>query len=415
MESLDALWRRLTARTDYERCRRPRAARFDLVGMEALCRRLGRPERAVPALHLAGSKGKGSTAGFLERGLRAAGLRTGLYLSPHLEDWRERIQIDGRPAPDPALAAALASVLAAAAGGETFFDLLTVAAFLVFRDQGCEAAVIETGLGGRADSTNVLRPLAAIVTSIEREHTEVLGDSLEAIAGEKAGIFKAGAACWSGLAPGHPAASVLRRAAAAVGEELHELPESLGLRADLPFPQPHMRRNHALARAVLAGLGGRDPRFAAAAAALDRLPADELRQAGRWEERTATDGRTVLFDVAHSPDSLRAVLACYRTAFADRNRGVVLGLRDDKDPAALAAALAADPGPAPAGEAWFACPAGDHPRSASPEVLAAAFGPAFRAAPLPKPLLPAGPEVLLVTGSTYLVGALRPLTAVKTG
>ncbi len=397
MESLDGLWRQLLARTDYEKCERPRAARFELDGVRALLERLGRPQAAARAIHLAGSKGKGSVAHFLERGLRAAGARTGLYTSPHLSSWRERIRVGGAELDDDGVRAALEAVLAASAGGETFFDLITAAAFVAFERAGCDWWVVETGLGGRADSTNVLLPRAAVITSIELEHTEVLGHDLAAIAREKAGILKPGAQCWSGLAAGHPARGVLLEAARACGEELRELPAAAPCRADLPHPQPPMRRNFALAQAVLRGLGEDS-----AAAALDALPPGGLVLPGRWEPRRAPDGRLVVLDVAHTPDSLRGVLDAFRAAHPGRARGVVLALRDEKDPVALAANLGAPPD----GERWFTAPAGDHPRSADPAVLAAAFG----ATPLAAPGFPEGPEVLLVTGSTYLVGALRPLT-----
>lgn len=405
MEFLEALWRRVLERTDYERCVRPRAARFELGPVRELLERLGQPQRGVRAIHLAGSKGKGSVAHFLERGLRAAGLRTGLYTSPHLSDWRERARVDGEPAADEDYRRAFAAVLDAAGPGATFFDLMTAAAFLVFRARGCDWWVIETGLGGRFDSTNVLAPAAAVVTSIELEHVDVLGPDLPAIAREKAGIFKAGARSWSGLVPGHPARPVLAAAAAAAGGVLQELPEEVECRADLPYPQPPMRRNFALARAILldlAATGGAGPALATAAAELARMPPAALVLPGRWEPRRLPDGRLAILDVAHTVESLRPLLAAFRHEFAGRARGVVFALRDDKDAAGLAAAL----GPAPPGERWFAAPAGDHPRSAAP----AAIAPCFGAVPLAAPGFPEGPEVLLVTGSTYLVGALRPRT-----
>lgn len=399
---LDALWKVLLARTDYERCERPRAARLSLAGMERLCLRLGRPERACPALHVAGSKGKGTVAHLLERGLRSAGCRTGLYTSPHLEDWRERIQVDGASPPDHALAGALEQVLAVAEGDESFFDLLTASAFVAFRDARVDVAVIEVGLGGRADSTNVVRPLAAAVTSIELEHVEVLGPTLAHIAREKAGIFKPGAAAWCG--PGMPAEAlvVLRAAAADVGEALRAVPARAdavpeGLRA---HPLPHVRGLGALACAMLDAL---PLPFLRGAAALSALDSEALELPGRYERRALADGRRLLLDIAHTEHSLRAVLAAFRAEHPDpAERGILFALREEKDPAALARAL----GPAPAGERWWTCPAGDHPRSADPARLAAAFG----ARALSAPSFPRGPRALLVTGSTYLVGALRGAT-----
>ncbi len=402
MEPFDALWRRFLERTDYERCVRPRAARLGLESVRGLLARLGDPQRGAFAVHLAGSKGKGSTAHFLERGARAAGLRTGLYTSPHLEDWRERIRLDGQPISAEAVAPALRAVLDAARGGETFFDLLTAAAFVSFRAAGCEFWVVETGLGGRFDSTNVLLPRAAVVTSIEREHEEVLGPGLAAIAAEKAGILKAGAQAWCGPLRSSQARAVIEERAAALGLRLRRADPAAPVRADLPFPQAPMRANFALARALLAGLAGEEPRCAAAARALDELPPAELRIPGRWEIRTAPGGQPVILDIAHTAESLGVLLPAFREAFPERHRGILLGLRDDKEPASLAAVL----GPPAPGESWWTLPAGDHPRSADPRRLA----PHFHARPLARPGFPAGPECFLVTGSTYLVGALRPRT-----
>lgn len=399
-EGLENLWKRLVERTDYETCARPRAARFSLDPAEGLVTAMGRPERAYATLHVAGSKGKGTLAHFLERGLRRAGFRTGLYLSPHLSDWRERIQVGGAPAPDPILAAALESVLAASRGGETFFDLLTAAAFDAFRRAGVEIAVVEVGLGGRADSTNVVAPLAACVTSIEGEHLEVLGPTLADVAAEKAGVFKPGAAAWRGEDLPPEALAVLARRAAEAGQPLRDAarePVPAGVAA---HPLPHVRRHGALAAAMLASLPEPWPR---AAAALRGAPPEAFELPGRWETRLLPDGRTAILDVAHTERSLRPLLAAFRARHPDpARRGVLLALRQEKDPVALARAL----GPIPEGERWWTAPAGDHPRGADPAALAAAFG----ARPLARPDFPAGPAALLVTGSTYLVGALRPRT-----
>lgn len=397
---LQVLWKELGRRTDYERCARSRAPRFSLDGMRRLVALLGAPERACATLHVAGSKGKGSLAHFLERGLRGAGFRTGLYLSPHLSDWRERIQVDGAFAPDAALAEALGAVLDASGGDETFFDLLTAAAFLVFRGRGCEIAVVEVGLGGRADSTNVVAPLAAAVTSIEAEHLEVLGPTLAHVAAEKGGVYKPGAAAWCGEDLPPEARAVLQRSAASAGcalRDAREEPTPAGLGE---HPLPHVRRLGALAAALLAGLPAP---WSRAAATLRAAPAAAWRLPGRWERRLLADGREALFDVAHTERSLRAVLGAFRARHPDpAARGVLFALREEKDPEALARAL----GPIPAGERWWTAPAGDHPRGADPRRLAAAFG----ATPLARPEFPAGVAPLLITGSTYLVGALRPAT-----
>jgi dihydrofolate synthase/folylpolyglutamate synthase len=397
---LESLWRALGARTDYESCARPRAARFRLDGMERLVAALGHPERSYAVLHVAGSKGKGTLAHALAYGLRGAGFRTGLYLSPHLSDWRERIQVDGAFAPDAVLADALQAVLARAEEGATFFDLLTAAAFETFRRCAVEIAVIEVGLGGRADSTNVVAPLAAAVTSIEAEHLEVLGPTLAHVAAEKGGVFKPGVALWRGEDVPPEARVVLERRAIEVGGELRDASARPVPRGLAEHPLPHVRRLGALAVAMLAVT--RAP-WSRAADVLAAAPASAWQFPGRWETRALPGGRTALFDVAHSERSLRAVLTAFRARHPDAaSRGVVFALRDETDPDALAHAL----GPAPDGERWWTARAGDHPRSADPQRLARAFG----AQALAAPALPDGVPHLLVTGSTYLVGALRPAT-----
>jgi dihydrofolate synthase/folylpolyglutamate synthase len=397
------LWSEIVLRTDYERCARSRSPRFGLEGMERAVQRLGHPERAYPVLHVAGSKGKGTLCHFLERGLRAAGFRTGLYTSPHLVDWRERIQVDGQPAADTRLADAFERVLAAADPEATFFDLITAAAFETFRASGVEIALVEVGLGGRSDSTNVVRPLAAVVTSIEREHVEVLGSDLGGIAGEKAGIFKPQAALWRGDGLPAEALAVIAARARACGAASRAAPpgERAVPAALRGHPLAHVRRSGALAAAMLAAL---PPPYFSAASAFATLRAEDLEIAGRWERRRLRDGRSAVLDVAHTANSLRAVLEAFRLEEPDpRARGVLLALREEKDPERLAAEL----GPRPAGERWWCCRAGSHPRSADPARLAAAFG----ATALEEPDFPAGPGTLLVTGSTYLVGALRSATA----
>ena len=402
MNRLTRLWTELCARTDYESCSRPRAARFRLDTIEYLLKRLKNPHLELPVVHVAGSKGKGTVCHFLERGLRAAGVRTGLYTSPHLSDWRERMRVHGEFAADEILADAFAAVLAASSGDETFFDLLTASAILAFKNSDCQIVILETGLGGRFDSTNVVEPLASVVTSIELEHVDVLGSDLATIAGEKAGIFKPNASLWCGRNMPPSALAVLQQQAAACGGRLRQPELDSG---SFAHPQAHMRDNFALAVAVLANLPAP---FKCAAAALQQQAAlpGALDLPGRWERRELADGRSVIFDVAHSAASLASVLRAFRKTYANQSRGVILALRDDKNPQDLADSLLEDLGPHPKGEQWWTAYAGDHPRSADPVKIAPCFG----ATALAEISLPAGPEVLLVTGSTYLVGALRPLT-----
>src|SRR5216684_9343566 len=176
-------------------------AKFDLANSTTLCERLGQPQRAFQSVHIAGTNGKGSTAAMLDSILRAAGLRAGLYTSPHLERINERIRLDGKEISDQEFAAAFTRVreaieelLAAGrlAAHPTFFECVTAIAFAYFAAAHAEFAVCETGMGGRLDATNILLPEVAVITQIDFDHENYLGHSIEEIAGEKAGIIKSG-------------------------------------------------------------------------------------------------------------------------------------------------------------------------------------------------------------------------------
>jgi dihydrofolate synthase/folylpolyglutamate synthase len=175
------------------------AAKFDLENITILAERLGRPDRAYPSAHIAGTNGKGSTAAFLESILRQAGFRTGLNTSPHLEKINERIRINGQEISDDAFAETFTRILALieellAAGNlrahPTYFECVTAMAFEYFARERVEFGVFEVGLGGRLDATNILHPVVSIITRIDFDHENFLGHSLQEIAGEKAGILK---------------------------------------------------------------------------------------------------------------------------------------------------------------------------------------------------------------------------------
>lgn len=177
------------------------ATKFDLRNITVLCEHLGQPQRAFESVHIAGTNGKGSTAAMLDSVLRAAGVRTGLYTSPHLERINERIRLNGNDIPDVEFAAAFTRVqkaieelLAAGrlAAHPTFFECVTAIAFIYFGTARAEFAVFETGMGGRLDATNVLLPEVGVITQIDFDHENYLGHSIEEIAGEKAGIIKPG-------------------------------------------------------------------------------------------------------------------------------------------------------------------------------------------------------------------------------
>lgn len=168
-----------------------RGMKFGLRNIRALLASAGHPESAFPSIHVAGTNGKGSTAAFLASALQEAGCRTGLYTSPHLIRFTERVRVNGREIPEERLAYYVAVLRPAIEKSQaTFFEATTCVAFLYFADEGVDIAVVETGLGGRLDATNVLRPLVSVITNVSFDHREYLGNSLRAIAREKAGIIK---------------------------------------------------------------------------------------------------------------------------------------------------------------------------------------------------------------------------------
>src|ERR1700723_4472815 len=185
-----------------------RVQKFGLANIAILAEELGQPQRSSPCAHIAGTNGKGSTAAMLESILRAAGLRTGLYTSPHLERINERIRINGENVSDQDFAAAWSrvhsSIESLMASGKltahpTFFECVTAIAFLAFTQHPVDFAIYEVGLGGRLDATNIVAPEVAIITPIDFDHENFLGHSIEEIAAEKAGIIKPGASVVSSV------------------------------------------------------------------------------------------------------------------------------------------------------------------------------------------------------------------------
>ncbi|BDV30749.1 bifunctional folylpolyglutamate synthase/dihydrofolate synthase [Microbacterium terricola] len=326
------------------------------------------PQRTYRVVHVTGTNGKTSTSRMIESLVRAHGLRTGLFTSPHLERFTERIVVDGEPASDAAVADAWEEIepfvalvdAELAASGEpplTFFELLTALAFLVFSDAPVDVAVIEVGMGGSWDSTNTADGDVAVIAPIDIDHADRLGDTIAEIAEVKAGIIKDGAAVVS--ARQDPAAeSVLRAAAGVRGAQIAFEGDDFALRESrlavggqqisvrglaggydevyLPLYGSYQGQNAALAIAAVESLVG------GAARSIDQ---DVLTQ-GFAE--TTSPGRlqlvgiepTVLVDAAHNPHGARALADALRESFAFEEWGVVLGVLADKDAAGIVAALA---------------------------------------------------------------------------
>ena len=431
---MEALVRVLASFTDYEKRRDFHAGRvrLDLSSMEALCRALGDPQHAVPAIHVGGSKGKGSTALMLSALLRAEGLTVGCFTSPHLEHLGERIAVGGAPLPEAAFLDAAGRVLetvAAAPGPRpTFFEFITATAMTAFRARGVDAAVYEVGLGGRLDATNVLRPEVAVITTVELEHCAVLGSTEAAVAREKAGIVKPGVPLVTAVAEGTPARAVIEAEAARRRAPL--LAPGRGLALEPAEPGAGTEEGALFVKAEARRLGPfRPPRpralqawngaCAAAAAALflrGRGREGPGREAFSALESLVLPGRferfpgapEVVLDGAHTPASAAAVAAEAARLAGGAPLVVVLGLAEDKDAAGVLEGVWAA-----AAEAVFTPYPGG--RALAPERLRALSGGRGRTAPDPGTALRlarrlAGPEgLVLVTGSFYLAGALRPL------
>ncbi|HTA20877.1 MAG TPA: Mur ligase family protein [Polyangia bacterium] len=296
---------------------------------------LGEPQRRFAAVQIAGTNGKGSAAAMTESILRAAGVRTGLHTSPHLSRFTERIRVAGVEVDGDRLAAL--DVRVAATGVPlTYFEIATVLAFLAFAEEGVEAAVLETGLGGRLDAVTTCEPLATAVTSIALDHMDYLGDTLRAIAREKAGIIKPGVPHLIGALPPE-ADDEMERVAASLNAPL------LRLGRDLPMPLddvaiglagPHQRANAALA----VGLATRA--CAAIGRALPPSAVTEGLASTRWPGRLERVTNDVLLDCAHNVEGARALAAALPALADGKPIALVLSVVRDKDAAGILAALA---------------------------------------------------------------------------
>ncbi|MCZ7556358.1 MAG: bifunctional folylpolyglutamate synthase/dihydrofolate synthase [Bacteroidia bacterium] len=322
--------------------------KLGLDNITSMAARWGNPHRAFPVVHIAGTNGKGSTASFIAAALTAAGYRTGLYTSPHLEDFTERIRIDGAAiSSDDVVRYAAALRPEVERLNATFFEITTLMAFQYFADNRVDVAVIETGMGGRLDATNIVVPACSVITGVALDHTEYLGSSIEAIAFEKAGIIKRGVPVVSGTAD-VTAARVIADRAAALGAPLvpvfwqgraewtdfdrmccelggMEYPVVLGLVGE------HQARNAALSLAALHRLKE---------AGFDQLTDEVLRDGfrnvrsysglrGRLH-RLASDPELVV-DAGHNPEGLRVMLDAWCALRSPAATHAVFGVMKSKD------------------------------------------------------------------------------------
>ncbi len=448
---MDGACRWLLERTDVERINPSRLAAdtLKLDRMHRLMELLGNPHRAFKSVHVAGTKGKGSTCEMTAAMLEACGYTVGLYTSPHLMDIRERIRLNRLPISEQdfvAIAKRAAEAehkLTEAEGEPTFFELITAMAFVYFAEQAVDVAVVEVGLGGRLDSTNVLTPEVCAITSISLDHTQILGTTVEKIAKEKAGIFKPGVPAVS--VPQKPGVlEVLRAEAERIGTVLRVVGQEIDFSARfeargahgvtgiasgphmhvnvsgsrttfehlvVPLRGEHQAQNCGLALAILDQLSERG----------FRTPEDRVTRGlatvnfpGRMELARSTP--RVLLDGAHNAESMQCLMRAVSATVPYDSLVVVFGCAADKDIDGMLAELAHG-----ADKVIFTRSV--NARAADPRELARRFtessGKMCQTAPGPEAAMELAKravgreDLICVTGSFYLVGDVRRLLGAK--
>jgi dihydrofolate synthase/folylpolyglutamate synthase len=387
--------------------RSPPDPRLNVQRVRILLDAAASPDLAMTCVLAAGTKGKGSTAAFLASILAAAGVRAGLFTSPHLQSWRERIRVDGVAIRPAAFAESVEYALGHVPalwragprlGDPSAFELLVVAALSHFARERCTVAVLEVGLGGRYDATNAVDPAISIVTSIGLDHVSILGGTLDRIALEKAGVMRARRPAL--LAQQAPrAARALARACRDVGAECRTV-RPLGPAVKLGISGSHQRQNAALARAAALELRK------AGHTIEDRAIGLGLRRV-RWPARfEILRGRpTIVLDGAHTKESTAALAATIRRTFPGRRIRLVFGCTSDRDPSVVA-------GPLLRLSASIHATAATGPRAMPAKQVAAALDAAGAHARVGDALAEArttasGGDVVCVTGSMALVGEAR--------
>jgi dihydrofolate synthase/folylpolyglutamate synthase len=395
-------------------------AKLGLDRIRALLHRLGDPQTACRFVHVAGTNGKGSVSAMIEAGLREAGVRGGLYTSPHLVEPVERIQIAGTPISEGEFAAAFVEVHRAArammAAGEidlhpTYFECVTAMAFLLFRQRRVEMAVMEVGLGGRLDATNVIEPDLCVITPVDFDHQSFLGDSIEQIAAEKAGILK----------PGVPAifacqhAAVMRvlearaaelgiapeRAADVAVSALHVTARDSRFRLNGEIVNCPLAGEHQVENAVVAATALRRLGYSASGIAHTRWP-------GRLER--IAERPDIILDGAHNLAGVHALAGYLRRFCRGRAVHLIYGVMRDKPVGEMTAELFSL-----AATVVVTAPANTRAMTADDLIRAAAAHSNMRAAPNIQAALElvrgaASPEdAIFVTGSLFLVGEARAL------
>ena len=381
------------------------------LGLENITRLLGclgvnpapRPGFGPVIFHVAGTNGKGSVCAMLDSICRTAGLHTALFTSPHLVSFRERIRLDGVMIPERDVATGLTRIRELIAGWPqhpTFFEITTALALAWFQEQRAEVIVLETGLGGRLDATNAVTPAVAVITSLSFDHSQYLGNTLEEIAAEKAGIIKPGVPVVSALQP--PAtAGVIESAAARLGSSLALVTDPADF--EVALPGSHQKLNAALALAALDAT-----RLPVANAAIEQ-GLKEVVWPGRFQRINGLAGTTLILDGAHNEAAASRLVQTWRENYGKEQPVILLGILRDKDVAAICRELA------PLGGAFVVvpvhsvrtCTAGELARivrAAAPVVPCCVAGSVNEGLACAEAQARKEGRRVLVTGSLFLVG-----------
>jgi dihydrofolate synthase / folylpolyglutamate synthase len=390
--------------------------KLGLERIRTLLDALGNPQRAYKVVHVAGTNGKGSVCAMIDAGLQAAGIRTGLFTSPHLMEPTERIQIDGEPVSEAEFERAFNVIHETAEKlnldvHPTYFETVTAMALWLFRERGVEMAVVEVGLGGRLDATNVVEPTLTVITPIDYDHQQYLGNTLTLIAGEKAGILKPGVPAV--FSKQHPEAmAVLNARAAELGipvtraEEFAVTDLVMNERGahfsgiECPLPGEHQVDNAVTAAQALIALG------------VSPTGIEDARWPGRIEH--VTPNPDTILDGAHNPAGAKALATYLRRFYGTRKRWIIFGAMRDKDVKECADILfpVAD-------ELVFTAPKAPGNRAMPPEELQAMAGRGHIEPTVKEAYdwvlkqVTAG-DAIIITGSLYLVGEARSLFLVTT-
>ena len=383
-------------------------AKLGLENTLKLAELAGNPQNRLRFIHVAGTNGKGSTCAMLESIYRAAGLRVGLYTSPHLVSFRERIQVNRRLIGESDVVRLVCELQPhlkqfPEEHHPTFFEVVTVMALRYFAEQKCDLVVWETGLGGRLDATNIVTPLASVITNVQFDHQQWLGDTLGKIASEKAGIIKPGVPVLT-AAQEPEALAVIEAIATANDSPLHKVrcdsADEGAKTAVLPLAGEHQKRNAALALATVAVLQHQIPVGEAAIQTGLRT----LTWPGRLQLIELGDGRRFLLDGAHNVAGIQALRAALQKDFSANKRTLILGVLADKDWRKICEILA------PLFSKVLTVPVSSE-RTAAANELAAAFraaNPTASVEPcdsLSAALARTAPgDFVVVAGSLYLVG-----------